>query len=64
MDFFTRLKNWLQSVVLLLFVNNSITPLLFAMLHNWATACLLVPQIVTLAGYTVLFGHLVELDLG
>ena len=29
------------------------------MLHKWATAYLFVPQIVTLAGYTVLFGYLV-----
>ena len=32
----------------------------FAMLHSWTTACLFVPQIVTLAGYTVLSGNLVN----
>ena len=31
----------------------------FALQHDWATAYLFVPQIVTLAGHTVLSGHLV-----
>ena len=30
------------------------------MQHHWATADLFVPQIVTLAGYTVFSGHLVN----
>ena len=61
--FLHLIKNWLQSAVLLLFVNNSISTLKFAMLHNWATAYLIVPEIVTLAGYTVLFGHLVLIKI-
>ena len=32
-----------------------------AMLHNWVTAYLYVPQIVTSAGHIVIYGHLVSI---
>ena len=51
-----QIKKWLQSVVLLFFVNNSnYFAFNFAVLHHWATGFLFVPQTLTLAGYSFFF---------
>ena len=59
MDFQICLKYAYALVVFLIFCDFGNFAFNCVMQHHWATACLFVDQMVTLAGYKVLSGRLV-----